>query len=180
MLNINLLPIAERKSIRLEQWRRFLIFFTILASVVLVFGSVLLFPAFLPMFFEQRELQKFLKIEEENYKKLKIDQALTEIKSLKSRLATIKNFVSSPAAASPILEEVMQIAGAGVNIRQVSVSGSGTISISGTAMGRRELLIFEEALKSSPRFEQISSPLSDIIRGAASFTIQGHLKSSGL
>ena len=39
---------------------------------------------------------------------------------------------------------------------------------------------YEEALKSSPRFEQISSPLSDIIRGAASFTVQGHLKSSGL
>lgn len=175
MLNINLLPIAERKSIRLEQWRRFLFFFTILASVVLIFGSVLLFPAFLPMFFEKRELEKFLKMEEENYKKLKIDQALTEIKSLKSQLAIIKNFVSLSPKASPLVEEIMQVAGSEVKIRQISISGSGTISISGTALGRRDLLAFEEALRRSPSFEQVSSSLSDIIRGAASFTIQGQL-----
>lgn len=175
MLNINLLPIAERKHIRLEQWRRLLIFFTVSLGVVLIFASVLLSPSFLPMFFEQRELQRFIKLEKENYKNLKIGQTLTEIKSLKSRLASIKDFMQTSSRTHPLMEEIIQTAGPKINIRQINLSDNGVISINGTAVGRKELLLFENNLRRSAYFEQISSPLSDIIRGAASFTIQGQL-----
>ena len=175
-MGINLLPINEQKSIRLEQWRRLLVFFTFLGGIVLVFASVFLAPSFLPMFFEQRELQRFIKLEKENYKKLKIDQTIREVKSLKSKLALVKGFAQTSSEKSLLMEEIIRMAGPKINIRQINFSDGGAVSISGTALGRKDLLLFEDELKKSDRFEQISSPLSDIIRGAASFTIQGQLK----
>lgn len=176
MLGINLLPIAERKHVRLEQWRRLLIFLTLFAGIVLVFSSVFLLPSFLPMFFEQRELQRFIKLEGENYKNLKIDKTLGEIKSLKSKLALIRGFIEKPYQTSLIMEDILQMAGPKISIRQISFSDSGTVSINGTATSRKDLIFFEDTLKNYSRLTQISSPLSDIVRGAASFTIQGQLK----
>ena len=128
------------------------------------------------MFFEQRELQRFIKLEDENYKKLKIDQTVKEVKSLKGRLAFIKSFIQTSSKTSMLIEEITQMAGLNISIRQINLSDGGAVSISGTAKGRKELLLFEDELKKSDHFDKISSPLSDIIRGAASFTIQGQLK----
>lgn len=153
-----------------------MVFLSILLGIVLIFASVLLLPSFLPMFFEQRELQRFIKLEDENYKKLKIDQTVKEVKSLNGRLASIKSFIQTSSQTSMLIEEIKQMAGPNISIRQINLSDGGAVSISGTALGRKELLLFEDELKKSGHFDKISSPLSDIIRGAASFTIQGLLR----
>ncbi len=188
MLSINLLPEEKKKIFGMEKWRRLIVFFTVAIAVILIFGEVLLLPSFLPMFFEQRELNRFTVLEQEIRRKLKVDENLKTNLTLKKEIDLLQKLVSSPAWATPLLEDVLalpnfsdknlggQAQKSGVELLQISVTRDGRVTINGLVKNRRNLLDFEEYLRSLGRFSDVYSPLSSLVRGATDFSIQARLK----
>lgn len=177
MLTTNLLPTEDKKLVRLEEARRLILFFAGGLVVVFVVSSILLSPSFLPLFFERKELERSLRLEEEAGRALGVAGARTRLSDLRAVISSVKLFVSGTAGASQILEEFWQQSRDGVQLSNVTLKKSGEAILTGTAQKRSDLLRFEKNLRDSGKFQDLSSPFSNIVREAnINFTLQGKLK----
>lgn len=176
MLTTNLLPYQEKKFIEREKIRRVVRYFALLLSLIFLLGAILLLPAFLPVFFEKRELERSLLIEKNASAELGVDDSLKRVRHLKSVLSSIRLQAAKPLTASAFLRELRQTPESGIVISSLVIKKSGEIVLSGNARTRRDLLDLEKRLRESGLFQEISSPLSNIIRETdVSFTIQGKI-----
>lgn len=176
MLTTNLLPLEEKKLIQREATRRIVQFLG--AAVILAFGIgiILLMPSYIPLAFEKKELELEFLFEEEASNKLNITETLARIRKTRSNIETIRTSSLAPVKASDVLNQFFDGMN-GVELRAVTLQREGGIVISGYAYTRNNLLDFEKKLRDSGRFQQIVSPLSNIVRDAdILFTIQGALK----
>lgn len=178
MLNTNLLPKEETKNMRLERWSRGITFLAGGLSVVMLLGAALLLPSFLPLFFEKKELERFLILEDENAKKRGIKDEVERVQEAKNKLLTIWNFVDSPPKASPVLDVFFEVDNSlpGITLISFNVSDAGKIFVNGLAKSREDLLEFESRLKQSGKFTSVYTPLPTIVRGAENFSTQLQLK----
>ncbi len=177
MLTINLLPPEERKFVRYKEMRRIILFFAGGLVAVFVIGSVLISPSFLPLYLERRELERSLRLEEEAGRALKVNETFERIRRLESVISRVRNFARTPPRASEILEELSVLAGSSITLDNVTIKKGGETILTGMAPGRRDLLQFEKNLRDSDKFQEISSPLSNIVRETnVNFTLQGKLK----
>lgn len=160
----------------MEQWRRAIIFLSVGSSFILIFGSVMLLPSFLPLWFEERELVKFLRAEEARFQQQKNETNFKTARDLKSKTALVKSYANIPPKFSRLLEDLFYLAGAGIQLKQISINKDRALTVGGMAVNRRFLQNFGENLRRSPQIQEINSSLSDIVRGAESFTIQGQFK----
>ncbi len=177
MLTINLLPSQERKIVEFAKTRRVMAFLAILASTLFLFASSLLLPSFLPLYFERRELERSLVLERMASAALKVDETVVRIRALQSVISTAKNSLSAPLKASFILDSILERLGNAITLTKLTVLKEDTIFLTGSAKTRRDLLNFEKMLRDSGQFQDISSPISNIIRDVdISFSIQGKIK----
>lgn len=177
MLNTNLLPQEEKKLVRLEETRRVIIFFAALIVAVFITGSVLSLPSFLALYLERRELERALKLEEEASQKLKVRETLMVSKKIGSSVAAIKELISDSPKATLLFENLLGSAAPTIVLANLDIKKTGEITLSGFAPTRLDLLNFEKKLRDSGLFQEISSPLSNIVREASiNFTMQGKLK----
>jgi hypothetical protein len=181
VLTTNLLPPLEEKAIEFEKMRRIVNYFALILSCALLLATVFLLSAFLPVFFEEQELERSLTIEKQASEKLKVAETLNRARALKGILSSIQEYLLHPSAYA-LFKEFRDYAGSGISISTLSIKKDGSVIVSGTAELRRDLLQFEKKLRDSGRFQEISSPLSNLIRESKiNFTIQGKLKpGSGL
>lgn len=177
MLTINLLPSEEKKFVKLEETRRIILFFMGGLVIMFVIGSVFLSPSFLPLYLERKELERSLRLEEEARAALKVDEVFGRIRRFESAISSVRNFARVSPRASEILEELLAYAGSSILLDNVTVKKGGETILTGRAVARRDLLQFEKNLRDSGKFQEISSPLSNIVRETnINFTLQGKLK----
>ena len=178
LLLTNLLPPEQKEVIWQEETRRLICFLAIEFGVVLMIGVSLLLPSFLPLTFERKELKRALAIEEEASRIIKVDEIAAKGRKVGFALSLIKTFHENASPATSLLGWFLGVKRSGVTITNIVSRKGGEVFLSGIAQTRRSLLNFEEALRSSGRFQEISSPLSNIIRDRdINFTIKGTLKS---
>lgn len=177
MLSTNLLPLQEKREIQLEENRRLLIFLTLLSCLVLIVGSLLLLPSYLPLVMERRGLEASLRIEEQASSELGIKKKIVSVKRVVSAVKAVKDYAVKPTSVSSTLGEFLQSSGAAIGISFLSVRHSGEFTLIGRAQTRRDLLNFEQRLRDSKKFEEFSSPLSNIVRETnINFSLQGKIK----
>ncbi len=177
MLTTNLLPLKQKKDLRLEEIRRLLHFFTAALFGVLVLAIFFLVPSFVELLFEKRELTRLTLLELEANRRLKIEDILGEIKNLQTSIETVRSRILKPAIATETLELLNRHAARGLTLISVSVKKDGNFFLTGIAPTRSLLLDFEKSLRDSGRFQEISSPLSNIVKETnINFTLQGKLK----
>lgn len=177
MLTTNLLPLQEKKSIEREKTRRAVRYFAYLLSLIFWLGSILLLPAFLPAFFEEKEFLRSLFIEKNASEELRVEDSLDRARRIKTILSSLRARAATPRSISSFFEGIRREAGESIMISTFSVKKDGAVFIAGSARTRRDLLDFEQRLRDSGRFLEISSPLSNLIREAdVNFSIQGKLK----
>lgn len=178
MLTTNLLPSSEKKILKREETRRTILFFAVAYSAVFFLTSFLLLPTYLPLVVQRQELLRQLEIEEEASRKLGVEESIKELRSVSTGVVSLRTYASVPPRASASLTELLDKAGPGITINLVSVKKDGSVAILGSAARRGNLLALEKALRESGRFQEISSPLSNIIRETdINFSIEGKFKS---
>lgn len=177
MLTTNLLPENDKKTISLVKTARLMRVIAFAMASLLIANAVFLLPTFLPLLFERRELRRELVTGKEAREKFQTNTRFQEMKKLSGAVKEIRSYISHPQYASRILDAIADHGIAGIFVETVTVSEAGAVSITGRAATRKALIDFEEKFKASEYMENISSPLSNIIRESnISFTMQGNLK----
>lgn len=176
MLFVNLLPREEQYAVRLEETRRTIVVFALLAASALAVGFVFLVPSFLVYTFVERELIRGLKAEEEAFERQASRNTIPKAQSALEAISEIRSYAASPPRASALLERFFDPE-TEINVISLLIRKDGTVFLSGHAATRNQLLQFEEALRSSNRFHEVALPLSNIVRERdIQFTVQGKLK----
>lgn len=179
MLTANLLPPQEKKLLKREMSRRLIKFFAGGITIVLTFGSILILPSFFALYFQERELERSFLFEKEASESLGIPKTIADFRKFDVLLDSLASFAGGASRASDILDEMIKSAGPGVAVTSLTVRKGGEVTMLGVARGRSDLLNFEKNLRDSGRFQNISSPLSNIVReNNINFTLQGTLKSA--
>lgn len=174
---INLLPIEQKKNISREETRRLVQCIAALLSACFIIGSSLLFPSFLPLHFERVEWERTLAIGEEAAKVLRTNEISTRIHTLQSGLRSFSAFIEESGGIFPLLSTLVERK-PGITLSTVVIRANGEVLLSGNAETRRSLLDFERSLRDGGLFQEIVSPLYNIIRERdIFFTMQGKLKS---
>lgn len=178
MLTTNLLLPQEKKAVWLEETRRLVVFFACLAVVGLIAASSLLLPSYFPVVIQRQGLEKSLLLEEQAAEHFQVKKTLMALREVLAEINILKTQAAAPANASEILEQFLTPAGGGITIVFFGIKSDGETVLNGLAATRRDLLQFEKTLRDSNKFENITSPLSNIIRETnINFSIQGKLKS---
>lgn len=135
-----------------------------LALLVLAAGIFFLLPSFLPVRFAERDLKRALDLErQESIRRPDAHAILAEAKKTKEAIAEIKVYAGDGQDVLPVLDRFFPV-GEGITILSFVVRGGGEVLIEGHAVTREQLLIFEETLRLSDQFLEVSFPLEDIVR----------------
>lgn len=176
MLTTNLLPPQEKTVIEWEKAQRVVRYFSFVFSLVFIIGVVFLLPSFLPAFFEEKELERSLLIERNASQKLGVGESLNRAKHLKAILASVRRQAAKPLTASSFLIELLKESDSDIDLTSISLEKDGSVRMAGNARTRRGLLDFERRLRDSGKLQEISSPLSNLIRETdINFTIRGKI-----
>jgi len=163
--------------VKREEWRRVIRFFASALCAILIVGIVLLFPSYLTLFLQKRDLERALSLEEGASARLRIAEAVVESRAFQYRLETIKALRDTPSPFSSLWSMFFSGQGA-IVVQHLTVEKGGEFSLNGFASTRTDLLNFEKRLRESEMFQDISSPLSNIVRGTnINFVIQGKVVS---
>ena len=116
MLTINLLPGEEKKTVRLEERRRLMLFFASLFSSIAAVGIILLLPSYISMVFEREGLQDLARLEEEASSKLGVRETVVKTTNIKAVVSSIKTYGGEVPKASNIFSEFTGKPRSGVTI----------------------------------------------------------------
>lgn len=177
MLDTNLLPPEARKALWYEEQRKLVVFFVILMSGIFLAGFALIVPSYASIEAEESGLNDRLRFEEGVTEKLLVNQSVARIIGVKSEISKVRGYFENSGAGSEFLTDFLGRAGGGILVSYLSVAKDGVVTIQGRAATRRDLLAFEKQLRESSLLQDISFPLSSIVRDKdIDFSIQGKLK----
>ncbi|KKW18448.1 MAG: hypothetical protein A2131_01600 [Candidatus Sungbacteria bacterium GWC2_49_10] len=177
MLTTNLLPQEDKKTIELVKAAKLTRAAAVFICGFLVANAVLVLPTLLPLLFERKELKRELATGQEAQQKFQVSARSKELKALAATLREIRVYASQPHYPSKILDTLANHGNAAISLETITVTQTGDVLLNGKADTRKALLEFESTLRNSPYLNDITSPLSNIIRESnISFSIQGNLK----
>lgn len=176
MSSINLLPEQEKKRFSREEVLKIARFFSSAGTAVFIFAAILMLPSYFYLTFGASEFARALKIEEDAYRSLGVEEKLRQIKDVRVKLGVIRDYAASAPSASALIEKFLESDGNGIAIANLIIRKDGSASIGGTAETRRDLLNFEKKLRDANIFRELNFPISNIIREAdINFSLQGKL-----
>ncbi len=176
MLDANLIPEEQKKIIASEQWLRVVRFFGIGATAILIIGIALLAPSYLPLYFQSRELERDLAMRQVEGKKINADEIVAVVSNIQSIISSLRQSAANPTGALGIFD-LLTANQRGIDISAFTIDKLGNVSITGHANTRTDLLAFEQRLRGSSHFQDITSPLANMIQETdISFNFKGTLK----
>lgn len=176
MFSVNLLPLSEKKAVRLEEMRRMTVFFTALTLCVFAVGFVLLLPSLLAACRVVSEVSLPRDSQGAGARHDETRLTIVGIRDARAVIGEISAYGAEAPRASALLARFFA-PGAGIAVRSFVVREDGQLTLAGFASARADLLRFEEMLRSSNRFYEITFPLSNITRERdIQFSFQGKLK----
>ena len=178
MLTANLLPVEEKKIVRFEEYRLTVRFFGVGLAAALAVGLVLLVPSYVFLSAEKKNLAGTIAAETALARKLRLGEALSNATQAQTLLMDAGAFLGRPSRSSRLVKIFFADAVAGVRINMLAINASGSVTLSGFAATRDDLLNFQKHLQDSQMLETVVFPISDIIRSVdIHFTMNGKLKS---
>lgn len=177
MLTTNLLPPSAQKAVRLEEMRRIIQFFASGVAFIIAMGIVIAAAPYPSNIVVLQELKRSWALDEEASMRLGVNGIMARIETINRVLEALKANVSLSSRASRVSDEIFSRTGPGVEIQQLSVRDGEDIAMRGLAATRHDLLAFEKKLRESELFQDISSPLKNIIKETnITFDLQARLK----
>lgn len=176
MFSINLLPASEQRAIRMEEMRRGVLSFSVLVILVLGVGFVMLMPSLALTHFAAQEMERSLALEEAAAQHGEVGAAIERMRVANAAVRDIRAYAAEASRASALLERFLK-PGPGLTLLSFTLGSEGSMFLSGHAATRGDLLRFEEDLRASQRFYEITFPLANIIRERdIRFSVHGMLK----
>lgn len=175
-LSLNLLPPEKKDELRnLRQIGTIMkVFFVGLFAwaLFLVFVEFCLFVIAL----QQKNLDKGISLFRQNASYLKAKSAQDMLSDYSQKSGAVERELKERDNHWGVISQINQIMPAGIILKELSVDEA-NLRIKGTAVRREDLLELEEKLKKSQNFENVESPISNIVSGTnAEFEITATIK----
>lgn len=153
-------------------------FFGVLTSAICVLGAILLLPSYLFSLIRVRALAQDLTLEEQTADRSRLHETVSALRRSAAQIAEVKEFAAVRQNAGDLLENFLRPAH-GIVLETVTITEAGAVAVSGIAATRADLLSFEGNLRDANVLENMSIPLSSIIREHnIRFTVRGMLNAN--
>ena len=165
MIKLNLLSPKEKEEVKLTDFVRWLSFFITPISIFLIIFILLLTSAFFSLFVMTKAQEEAIKIREGDFKMQRLFKTEEGIAEINQLLAQVHCKQNETISWTLILEEMSKITPKEIYLINFSYNKSkNTISLIGWAEERKDILFMEKLLEESPFFEQVNSPLSNLLK----------------
>ena len=165
---INLLSEKIQRSLRMAYYARLATVVAFLFVLAVSAGAALLAPSYFLALSAESAAQSSLNVSAQS---LAAGGGVPDTVALAhdaEEVSLMKSYPRPPRVASALSALTMDLA-TGVSLSSVSVTpddtGASSVSVSGTAGTRDDLLAFSDALKGDGRFSGVSVPLSQLVSG---------------
>jgi len=162
----NLLPEEHRKRIRNEYHIRATIIALILLLIVALVGMALLIPSYFLSQSKKNSVREQAVLIERSIELTESRTSFALLRETQSRLKLLSQ-AQGQVSSIEILTEILSEKGSGIRLSDITIDGvspSATVSLSGSADRRDDLLSLKEALERNDRFSSISLPISDLAK----------------
>ncbi|MFY9462952.1 MAG: hypothetical protein WAP52_02065 [Candidatus Sungiibacteriota bacterium] len=164
MLAVNLLPQEEKVIIRMTEACRAVTLFTLCFLLIAITGVALLLPSYFYSHFFRLELERTLAVAEQDASgRGTAHEILIEAKRIRNNIMEVRTSLTISAAGADIMEK-FSAPGEGIAVTSLFIRSTGDVAIDGRAGTRDQLLAFEQRLRASGLFLEVSFPLADIVR----------------
>jgi Tfp pilus assembly protein PilN len=167
MIKLNLLPPKEKKELELAELNCLVASLTSRFLIILIIFALLLANTYfclLILIKVQRDLIEVRQSDKEAQHQARVEEKIKQLNQEAEKIYTKQNQL---IVWTPILEKLSKITPSGIYLINFSYQAlKNQIKISGWAKNRDRLLTFESSLKEAPYFEEVESPLSNLINKA--------------
>ena len=168
MLNLNLLPPAEKRNLAIIWRTRVLVLVTGGVVAVVLVGVLLLLPTYFLIGFQTAETVRAADLERQTQMQSGIETQITHIRSANRIAEAVKQYQGQQRAVFPIFEAMIRSAGESVRIEAIKFRREDwECTVQGFAPTRQDLLAFTSALEKNEAIAEVSSPVSNLIRETA-------------
>ncbi|MDP3958351.1 MAG: hypothetical protein Q8Q36_02725 [bacterium] len=169
---INLLPDSAKEAARAEYRRRLAVSSLVLFLTASFFVFLFLAPSYLLAYVKLASLEERRALFR---KSIEEATAVKELALLEAELSVLRPKEAAPPVAA-LIEAVVKDKGPSVRLRQFSYERRGKTAkfdVSGSAATRASLIAFVDRLKKREEFEDVFSPVSNLVRDKdVEFTVQ--------
>ena len=160
---LNLLPKEEQRAVLWGMARRGVLRWTLASSCILAVGCIFLLPSLLSTSLIRTELERSLALEEAAGRRTPDGTIYASGQATRQSTDEIRAYALHPVSMGTALEKLLEPRNS-ISITSLHIRSDGDLALGGRATTREALLNFEETLRSSGRFLEVSFPLSDIVR----------------
>lgn len=165
MIKLNLLPPKEKREAKLAGLIHWLVFLAVPISFFLLVFILFLTSTFLSLLIMTKTQDEAIKIRENDFKTQDLLETEEKIAEINQVLDQVHRKQSETVSWTPILEEISKITPKRIYLTNFSYNQSkNTIILIGWAEERKDVLFMEKLLKESPFFDQVNSPLSNLLK----------------
>ncbi len=165
MFKLNLLPPEEIKRIELTKFAFLLISFGIRLGIILAIFVIILATTYFSLLILVKGQDNSIEARQNDEKIQYQMEVEGKIESINQEAKNILDKQDKLIVWTPIMENLSKVTPDGVYLINFSYRASNDqINITGWARNRDKLLSFENSLKDSMYFEDVDSPLSNLIK----------------
>lgn len=165
MLKLNLLPPKIKKEIEFVDLRHastalFVWIFILLLSFTLILATI-----FVSLSILSRSQNKLIEEKRDNEEMQKILEIEEKIKTANKIITAIYDKQKNMVYWTPIFEELSKLVSGNMYLKSFNYrSNNNEIKLDGWADTRDRMLAFEQALKESQLFDEVETPLSNLLK----------------
>ncbi|MBU1255743.1 PilN domain-containing protein [Patescibacteria group bacterium] len=165
MIKLNLLPPREKEKLELDKLNNLIFFLAVRIAIFLLIFTLLLIVTYYSLFILLKEQERLIEINENDIRIQQLVKIEEKIKNVNQHLDKIHLKQKESVVWTPILEELAKITPLGVYLSNFSYKLSiNKINLSGWAESRDKLIRFKDSLEESVLFNNLESPLSNLIK----------------
>lgn len=168
MIELNLLPPAEKRILELEQIQRWILFYASAILMILIIFVGLLAGIWSFLLVQHKSLASNLKSIQSNtaWGQTLIEQR-ESIKKINQELEQINRIQKNHQYYSRLLIGLADLIPEGVRLESISVDKQGQMALYGFAPRRDQVIALKQNLEQSKFFENVESPLSNLTKQEA-------------
>ncbi len=165
MITLNLLPPEERDNLKLAKFSQVLVYYSMGIFALLVILIVLLASILAYLTIQLNSLEKLTEQTEKSQSFTMVKKLESEINSLNQKMKTFDAVQQGVNSFFLILEDWAKMAPAGVEFFSFNYDGQTKKAVlDGHSLSLEGFIAFREALEKDPRFEDIESPISNLVK----------------
>jgi len=164
----NLLPEEYRKVVQQEYWLRIAVVALVLLFIVALIGIVLLVPSYFLSFSKKTSISEQAKLVEQSIALSEQEVSAEELADARERLELLSTDRNGSSIIR-LLTTIMMLKPPDVALSDISYEHGGeiqTVTLSGRALRRGDLVTFKEALDRNDSFLHVTLPVSNLAQSA--------------